>query len=926
MKTNNPKKEQRLSGKKSRGQESALRDPSFHFTRRHSRIANRAEAIIKALLAGCAACGMNLLVCDSAWLDVPFYAILLTAAFWITVFFLLFKSKKSAILGAATVVIALAAISVHLGRTGIAVNPFTYLAGGAACLWNRMMVVIDALGYVTLPQIGMNWHQSDYSAIFFLSLVSCLIYYLSVRKKTKLSVSSIFTALLCAPIFIYNMPNDNVGICVLLAATTSFAAMKVCEKHTADISSSAHIGLAAMLLSALLLIIPCYTINRPWIRIDAISEKIEQLRQIITDIAEGKPISIPDILSGDPTGDRSTAVENRNFRGTEMFYVYSDSNAPLYLRNWIGEEFSDNTWSAPDPGRFGYTDHDTPYIVTEDFLNLYAEYWKRVWEFTDSVSAPAFYGDPAELGLAYSDILITPKSQTRLLAIPYMTVSPVTNPIGTPFSVGYERIKDGIYLANERLSTVTPYRVQALIPLSRTEEYRKRLFAFAEFSRQLSEGTTSPDPYWEIDGIALRNNTYTELADLLYSKNPPYSEIPYSYAVNKIVEDLFLTTEIARYYHTAPVSDSSYPGNTAVTTVTDGMNGTLAYYADKETILLAADAIAHIVIDYLSEHYRYNLTPPSPSSDDSMEEFLLISKEGYCVQFATAATLIMRHLGFSARYAEGYIANNFKKNSISNGYAYECRVIDRNAHAWMEVWIDGFGWMQYEVTPGFTDGAYSVNYSFGTGDDPVPPDTTEEITTEAGTTEGITALNPPDTSRPPVETHNPPVTSEPITTVPGSSDETTPSGSTGILLVAFAVIAIVSVTVVLIGKRSSDKQKYRKKLLALALSADGKENTSVGASLCTALFDTLRAFGLVPGSSELPSAFAERADSALSGVSLDRKPSEAIYAAEKQIYGNGMTKENLHAAATVIIGLTSHAKTRLGTVRFLWYRYILCII
>lgn len=830
--------------------------------------------------------------------------------------FLLCKSKKSAIIGITAIVVLFAIIILHLHRVGIKVNPLIYLVGGAAELWNQMMIVIDALGFITPPQIGMNWYRSDYSAVFFLSLVSCFVYYLSVRKKTKLSLSSTFTLFLCAPLFIYNLPNNNVGICVLLAAATGFAAMRICEKHTADVSSSAHIGLAALLLSALLLIIPCSSVNRPWIRIDVISEKIELLRQIITDIAEGKSVSISDILSDDPTGDRNTNVENRKYRGTEMFRVYSDSNAPLYLRNWIGGEFSDNAWSAPDPERFDCNNLDAPYTVTEDFLALYAAtaYWKPAGELASPDStgeAYNFNGDPEELGLIYSDILIIPKKQTRLLAIPYMTVSPVTSPDGNPFSVGYERMKDGIYLTDKKLSDTTPYRIKALIPLSRTDDCRERLHSFMKTSHVILN---------EDMNAVLRNEAYTELADLLYGG------IPDSHAVDQIVKDLFLTTEINQYYRKVPRRGHFHAGGNAVATITD-TNGTYTYYPGSKT-LLAADDIAHIVIDYLGEHYRYDLTPPAPSSDDSMEEFLLISKEGYCVQFATAATLIMRRLGFSARYVEGYIANNFQSNTISNDYTYECRVIDKNAHAWMEVWINGFGWMQYEVTPGFVEEVYSVSYSIDTApDDPITTESEGEITSESDTTEKTASDNPPETSLPSVTTNDNPTVSKPtVATTSESSGKTPPTGNSVVLLALLAVLPAVSVAILLIGKRSSDKQKYRKKLLALALSADGKENASVGASLCVVLFDTLRAYGLVPGSSELPSAFAERADTVLSGIPLAKKPSEAIYAAENQIYGKGMTKEELHTAATVIIGLTSHAKTRLGTVRFIWNRYILCTI
>lgn len=138
------------------------------------------------------------------------------------------------------------------------------------------------------------------------------------------------------------------------------------------------------------------------------------------------------------------------------------------------------------------------------------------------------------------------------------------------------------------------------------------------------------------DEVKERNKVYTELAYLLYGGAAD------SPAVDRIVEDIFLTTEIRQYYNPAAMYDSILPSGNRVATLIDESNNPISFYSDHEKLVIHADDIARIVIDYLGDHYRYSLTPPKPTSDDSMEEFLLISKEGYCVQFATAATLIMR--------------------------------------------------------------------------------------------------------------------------------------------------------------------------------------------------------------------------------------------------------------------------------------------
>ncbi len=87
-----------------------------------------------------------------------------------------------------------------------------------------------------------------------------------------------------------------------------------------------------------------------------------------------------------------------------------------------------------------------------------------------------------------------------------------------------------------------------------------------------------------------------------------------------------------------------------------------------------------------------------PENADPVEYFLSTSHRGYCVHFASAGTLILRSLGVPARYVSGYVAK--PENSFINGGGYVFPVMDSNAHAWTEIYLDGFGWMPVEMTPG----------------------------------------------------------------------------------------------------------------------------------------------------------------------------------------------------------------------------------
>ena len=114
-----------------------------------------------------------------------------------------------------------------------------------------------------------------------------------------------------------------------------------------------------------------------------------------------------------------------------------------------------------------------------------------------------------------------------------------------------------------------------------------------------------------------------------------------------------------------------------------------------------------LVKEYLGANTQYNLKPgKTPSDKDFISYFLFENKQGYCVHYASAATMMFRSMGIPARYVEGYYASprdvdwgeNQKDGSI------QLALTDRSAHAWVEIYVEGYGWVPIEVTPGYRDG------------------------------------------------------------------------------------------------------------------------------------------------------------------------------------------------------------------------------
>lgn len=100
---------------------------------------------------------------------------------------------------------------------------------------------------------------------------------------------------------------------------------------------------------------------------------------------------------------------------------------------------------------------------------------------------------------------------------------------------------------------------------------------------------------------------------------------------------------------------------------------------------------------YLSQNYKYTLKPGSvPQGSDFVDYFLFDKKVGYCTYFASAMTILTRSVGLPARYVEGYVL----PNSPTYGTTYQ--VTNNRAHAWVEVYFKGLGWIPFEPTAAFS--------------------------------------------------------------------------------------------------------------------------------------------------------------------------------------------------------------------------------
>jgi hypothetical protein len=95
---------------------------------------------------------------------------------------------------------------------------------------------------------------------------------------------------------------------------------------------------------------------------------------------------------------------------------------------------------------------------------------------------------------------------------------------------------------------------------------------------------------------------------------------------------------------------------------------------------------------YLREYpYNEQIQEP-PQNVDRVDHFLFDMREGYCNYYASSMVVMARSLGIPSRLAAGYARGDWERDA----QAY--RVRQHHSHAWVEVFLPRFGWIEFEPT------------------------------------------------------------------------------------------------------------------------------------------------------------------------------------------------------------------------------------
>ncbi len=236
-------------------------------------------------------------------------------------------------------------------------------------------------------------------------------------------------------------------------------------------------------------------------------------------------------------------------------------------------------------------------------------------------------------------------------------------------------------------------------------------------------------PYYEDSAysplILAGRNLYTsgkvvlQTVNIIRSSDPGYDLIPYyvSSSFSKVKNDNIVDT-YSKNYSIRAATDYDYRAFEGVTcnasyqgmelqyrefvydnymSVPESTRRELQAIADKNGISKNSKTLIKDIQVYVKNAAKYNLqAAPYPKGVDQVIYFLTVAKEGVCQQYAATATLLYRMYGIPARYTVGY--------SVFGEAGVTTDVKNNQAHAWVEIYMDGVGWVAVDVTPSSDDG------------------------------------------------------------------------------------------------------------------------------------------------------------------------------------------------------------------------------
>lgn len=245
-------------------------------------------------------------------------------------------------------------------------------------------------------------------------------------------------------------------------------------------------------------------------------------------------------------------------------------------------------------------------------------------------------------------------------------------------------------------------------------------YLYLPYYSQTERGISAGVDHSVLCGSSPKNLTYTS------------TYYPYTQELSALQrgEDQLLVSETTDAYEKKYIKSYETYCKDVYTRIPENISQELSVLAEEIGTGKTPQETAERIRNYLEENYSYSMNPgATPPGQDFVTWFLNRQKKGFCTHFATAGTLLCRVCGIPARYVEGYVIQttditeatllekeNPKEwfagtNELEKSGVVTVSVPDANAHAWTEIYLEGFGWIPVDFTPPSGDVDEAEEYS-----------------------------------------------------------------------------------------------------------------------------------------------------------------------------------------------------------------------
>ena len=448
-------------------------------------------------------------------------------------------------------------------------------------------------------------------------------------------------------------------------------------------------------------------------------------------------------------------VDKIEYSGDTMIKlkIQGSELSTVYLRGYIGSGYEDNQWlglsksAQKEKGRL----EDISELSTEDYTGAMYHYYRTLLDLGEAVHSNEQQIDYSLYEKMYTgENPLQKEGETKTIVVDNVkeTYGTMFTPYNTYGNLLYEkngklyhtrRKNKGLYSWN----VVTNWKDKISLQSSNFSEenwaknYKKIMKNLCDEYKEKSGKDIMQVDTGNLGGLTLgehlnifESSQGSEVFDGIYLELDAYSKVDAKVFIETLqrIQKLYIEEQsyesfVKKNYTQVPESikgslesiveqkkeDWAFEDDCQ----TDWLEMYDIYYnVDKDWAKLVSSVM--LVKEFLSKETSYTLSPGAvPEDKDFVEYFLFDNKKGYCVHYASSATLLLRTMGIPARYVEGYVAQSslLKSAKFEDDYL-NVELTDECAHAWVEVYVSGFGWVPVEVTPG-----YEANLDFSNKED-----------------------------------------------------------------------------------------------------------------------------------------------------------------------------------------------------------------